>query len=309
MEAEKSAELLPQRVTACPLGGPAKESTTWYLSFDCATKTFAYCLLAFDLGRYKREGAQVRADVRALVDQMKALVAQMKELPAEIRKAQNLPAARQPGNGSNGADLRGLVAVPARLQTKYARLADAAAQCARSADRMLCLADCATVDLAPGLPDKEVHTVPRIRAVVSYVRDHIGPVLAEWLGPDDTLIVLIEYQMGQNSPARIVADALIAFYVDRDVRLVGPALKNSIALCEEGRYCHFAEKYSKCYPANKAHTLYNFRHFLERTRTTISTPKKLWGHIADAFAQVIGYATTEPDPKSEDARSRALAQF
>jgi len=305
MEAEKSAKLLLRREeggrdTAGPLGGAAKESTTWYLSFDCATKTFAYCLLAFDPGRFAREGAQVRADVRALV-------AQMKELPAEIRKAQNLPDARQPKNGSNGAK-HGLAA-PAWLQKKYARLADAAAQCARSADRMLCLADCATVDLAPGLPDKEVHTVPRIRAVVNYVRDHIEPVLAEWLGPDDTLIVLVEYQMGQNSPARIVADALIAFFVDRDVRLVGPALKNSIALCEEGRYCHFAENYSKCYPANKAHTLYNFRHFLERTRTTISTPKKLWGHIADAFAQVIGYATTEPDPKSEDARSRALAQF
>ncbi len=288
------------------------EGMTWYLSFDCATKTFAYCLLAYDPGRYQREGVRVRANVGALV-------AQMKELTGELRKFQKplpAPSALGPGTADtrrpkNKADdnKRGSVAVPAQWQEKYARLADAVTLCAQETDRMICLADCATVDLAPGAADKEVHTVPRIRAVVAYVRDHIEPVLAKWVGPDDSLIVLVEYQMGPNSPARIVADALIAFYVDRDVRLVGPALKNSIALCETGRYCHFAEKYMKSYPANKAHTLYNFCHFVERTQAAVSTPKKLWGHIADAFAQVLGYAATESDPKSEDAKNRALAQF
>lgn len=238
---------------------------------------------------------------------MAALVTQMKELAAEIKKNLNPPCIRRSSTAVDDAERGGVAS--ACWQKKYACFADEVARCAQSTDQMLRLADCATVDLAPGLPDEKVHAVPRIRAVIDYVRDHIGPVLAKWVGPDDTLIVLIEYQMGPNSPSRIVADALIAFFVERDVRLVGPALKNSIALCEAGRYCHFAEKYAKTYSANKAHTLYNFCHFLERTRTTISTPKKLWGHIADAFAQVLGYAATEPDPKSEDARKRALAQF
>lgn len=274
-----------------------EESTTWYLSFDCATKTFAYCLLAFDPERYKREGAQHKADV-------KALVAQLRELTAEIQKAQALSRSPKLVNDSTLGQ-----AALARWQKKCECLAGAVTRSAQAIDRMLYLAECATVDLAPDVPDKEVHTVPRIRAVVDYARTHIEPILAERLGPHDTLIVLIEYQMGPNSPARIVADALITFYIERDVRLVGPGLKNSIALCGGGRYCHFAEKYATCYSANKAHTLYNFCHFLEQTQTTISTPKKLWGHIADAFAQVIGYVSTESDPKSEDARSRALAQF
>lgn len=312
METGKTAETLLRAQAADGDGGqpPAKEGATWFLSFDCATKTFAYCLLAFDPERFKREGARIKAD-------MGAIVAQMKELAAELQKAQSTSRVAQPPKnkvGGGRAPAASNTVNPAMLdctwwQKKCAGLADAVARATRSTDGMLRLADCATVDLAPGVPDREVHTIPRIRAVVNYLQGHIEPVLARWLGPDDTLIVLVEYQMGPNSPARIVEDAVITFYHERDVRLVGPALKNSIALCEEGRYCHFAEKYSKCYDANKAHTLYNFRHFLERTRLTISTPKKLWGHIADAFAQVLGYVATEPDPKSDGARNRALARF
>jgi hypothetical protein len=96
--------------------------------------------------------------------------------------------------------------------------------------------------------------------------------------------------MGQNPPARIVAAALLALFAEEDVRVVGPSLKNKMALGPTGHYSQFTAKYSKTYDANKAHARHNFELMEAAVGTGIPpSPPKLRGHIADSFMQVLGH--------------------
>jgi hypothetical protein len=158
-----------------------------------------------------------------------------------------------------------------------------------------------TVNICPGQVDAEIPTVVRIRSLVRYVNSRVRPALAMHVPTGEPLRVLVEYQA--YDPQRKISDAILALFAEDDIIIIGAALKNRIATCEEGRYCHFAAKYSTTYNANKAHAKFNFRKIEETFGTKIPPSKPaLRGHIADSFMQILGHLTnTDTD---DEARAR-----
>lgn len=231
----------------------------WHLSFDCATKTFAFSLSRIDLPSQAGLAA-ARARARAAAEVARRLL-----------------------QAPDAETLGGLEAAVAALDAEtggYVRIVDGE-----------------TADLFPGTPDDAIPTVARIRAVAEYVARRVRPaVAAAGAAP---LRVVVEYQMGPNAPARAVACALVALFAAEDVVVVGPSLKNRVALCEAGRLCYFAERYRTTYNANKAHAKYNFAVAEKVFGSSIppSTPAAR-GHIADSFMQVLGYLIHGPDEQT-----------
>ena len=155
-----------------------------------------------------------------------------------------------------------------------------------------------TVDLFPNIPDSDISTVDRIKALVLYVRKRILPELDKLNQFDkfdklnQKIQILIEFQMGANAKARMIFCALIAIFADYDVILVNPSLKNKIYTSEEGKHKHFIKKYSQLYSANKAHAKYNFELIENIFGSCPSISKSTSaekGHIADAFMQILGH--------------------
>lgn len=241
-------------------------AATWYLSFDCATKTFAFSLsrvdpAAFHAGRerLKRQTLASREVVRRATE------------------------------AAERGDMRQAAALAAE-----ARAAVDALSCETA--RLLTLADGATVDLFPGRRDSDISTVERLRAVSRYVRDRVLPAARLHVPEGERMRVIIEYQMGHNARARAVSAALVTLFAEHDVALVGPTLKNKVAVCESGRYANFAERYSTLYGANKAHAKYNFERVEETfgSRIPAMSPPSLRGHVADSFMQVLGFIAHGP---------------
>lgn len=216
----------------------------WFLSFDCATKTFAFSLSRVDLDAFRSQREALSRRVACYRELMTRPLSD--EALAEL-----------------GAAVR----------------ADEAASA-----EWIVLVDGETTNLCPGIPDAEISAVKRITALVAYVDRRIRPLLVGCEG----LQVLIEYQMGQNTPALAVSNALIALFAAYPVTIVDPRDKNRIATCEAGRYHHFTAKYETTYSANKAHAKFNFDH-IERTFGTKIPPSHARGHIADSFMQVLGH--------------------
>jgi hypothetical protein len=101
-------------------------------------------------------------------------------------------------------------------------------------------------------------------------------------------LVLIEYQMGMNHKSSYISSNLIYHYSTVDlsfesfnpihkissnlqyekshisVKIIGPSLKNTIAFSCAGKHINFIKKYTNTYIANKAHTKYNLKKFLEK---------------------------------------------
>jgi hypothetical protein len=152
------------------------------------------------------------------------------------------------------------------------------------------IVDGETVDLFPSRSDASISTVERIRAVSRYINSRIIPSIQRLVPVGEKLMVVVEFQMGQNVRARAVASAILTLFCEEEIIIVGPSLKNKVSTCEAGRYCYFAEKYTTSYSANKAHTKYNFAN-IERLFGSgilnMSDTKK--GHIADSFIQVLGH--------------------
>jgi hypothetical protein len=246
-------------------------SSGWYLGFDCATKTFAYSLGRIDLASHK----EARARAGALAE----LVRRLRELGA-------------------GAD-----AEPARTEAArlYEKIRDAVAKLDADTRDFVRVAAGATVDLAPGRADRDVSTVERVRALAAYVRDVVRPAIAAHVPPTERLGVVVEFQMGQNPSARVIAAALLTLFIDENVFIVGPSLKNKVHTCEAGRYGLFAERYKSSYSANKAHAKYNFEQIEATFGTGIppTKPAALRGHIADSFMQIVGHLSRSEDEKSE----------
>jgi hypothetical protein len=235
--------------------------TTFYLGFDCATKTFGFSLIGIRAESFNSRRKYLRQRLREL----KVWVKERPTSPFEI------------------------------LQ-----LSKAVQDLDTETKSYLSLIDGETKDLFPNRPDKSIHTVERLRALSNYVHSRIAPSIEKNVtGP---LEVVIEFQEGANAKTRIIAPSLATLFIDRKVYFVGPTLKNKIHLSEEGRYCHFAEKYARNYDANKAHVKYNFAILegLFDTRIPVSCPLSLRGHIGDACMMVIGhlkYGHTE-DPEN-----------
>jgi hypothetical protein len=73
--------------------------------------------------------------------------------------------------------------------------------------------------------------------------------------------------------------------------LVGPTLKNRIAIGHGGDLRTFTARYASTYGANKAHALHNYDRLLELFENgTAATPKTMRGHIADSALQSLAYA-------------------
>jgi hypothetical protein len=140
-----------------------------------------------------------------------------------------------------------------------------------------------TADLCPGIKDADLDTVERIRLVVNYLQLQVDPLLRD----HPNINVMVEYQMGPNAHARIVADAIITYYIHYTPIIVPPALKNRIFLCEEGKYQNFISTYSTTYQANKKHAIANFNHLLKTVYSDV--PPDPYGHVADSCLQVLGW--------------------
>ena len=239
----------------------------WYLGFDCATKTLAFSLSR--IGGCSEDAAAKLAAARECVQRAKAIIDRVRGSPGSPRAEADLAECRRI-HGAVAAFVRDL------------------------APRLLVLADGAMVDLFPGRADAEIPTVERVRAVVAFVETRVRAALAaRALG--EPLRVLVEYQMGANSAARTVAAAIIARFSDEVVFLVGPSLKNRVAIGEQGRYAHFAEKYKSSYAANKNHAAYNFARIEQAFGSSIPQTKAAdRGHIADSFMQVLGFIAYGP---------------
>jgi hypothetical protein len=235
----------------------------WYLGFDCATKTFAFSLSRVDLAAFAAERAAARTRVAAL---------------SELLRRAGAKAAR--------GDALGAEEIVARAAPGVAALDGATRAYVR-------IVDGETVDLLPGRTDADIPTVERLRALARYVARRVRPAVAAALAGETAgapLCVLVEYQMGANARARAVAAALIALFAEEDVVIVGPTLKNKVAVGEGGHYGDFAQRYATSYAANKAHTKHTFAVF-ERTFGSgipATRPPSLRGHIADSFMQVLG---------------------
>jgi hypothetical protein len=231
----------------------------YYLSFDCATKTFAFCFGWVDLSAARMQLTQLRSRIA----QAQVLFCRADELMQHN---------------------------PAAAQLILANVTSSVAQLDAETRAFVRIIDGCTVDLCPGVADADICTVRRIKLVVSYITSRIMPLVVATTTPA-TLTVLIEYQMGQNSPARTVAVAIGAALAQYHTIIVGPSLKNQIHLCFAGQYQHFAKKYQSTYTANKAHTRYNFAHAERVFASSVPTlhPHALRGHVADSFMQILGW--------------------
>jgi hypothetical protein len=252
-----------------PAPPPAQIRPRWHLGFDCATKTFAFSLSRIDLDAHVAGRDRVRARTFAILEVARRAA---EIAPRDPDAAARLVREVAPAAAELDAETRG-----------YVRIVDGE-----------------TVDLFPGRADDDISTVERLRAVARYVAGRIRPAVAAAVPPGERLRIVVEFQMGPNARARAVSAALVALFAEEDVIIVGPTLKNKVAVCEEGRYCYFAERYGTSYAANKAHAKYNFARFEEVFGTGIpaTRPASLRGHIADSFMQVIGYLVHGPDEKN-----------
>ncbi len=262
----RPAALVSAATTAVPIA-PEALPPKWFLSFDPATKTFAFCLCRVDLD-----------DETRTVLYKRALAVQ--ELS---RRAAGLIAGKDPGSIEEVRLL--LEAASAALKTLEPEVS-----------ALVQIVDGATVDLFPGVADDAVPTVRRLQGVARYVKTRIYPSVAANVPSGEPLRVLVEYQMCPGAPTRIIMAALVTLFAEYEVIIAGPSLKNKVAFCEKGLYCHFAAKYETTYSANKAHTSYNFS-VLEGsfgTRIPAMKPASLRGHVADSCMQVFGHLSHGP---------------
>ena len=243
-----------------------------YLSFDCATKTFAFTVSRVSL-------PALRA------------TAQMRGRAAAARLLLERAAARLRGGDAESHR---------QAAAEYRMAADAIARLDAETRAAVEVLDGEVADLAPGQPDASVGTVDRLRAVAHYIERRVRPALARAGGGRAGFapLVVIEYQMGPNSRARAVAAALVALFAAERIVIVGPSLKNRVAASAAGQYGHFLQKHRTSYAANKAHARFNFRTVEAAFPSGVPpTSAALRGHIADSFMQVLGFILHGPDEK------------
>ena len=263
-----------------------------YLSFDCATKTFA-----FSCGRIALPSLERLEQVRKASQQL-----------AEL--------AKRHADSSQPQSLRLVHEMSAALR--------------RETDRWFSVCDGDTVDLVPGRSNADIPMSERVRAVVRYVESHVRPAVEKMLSRKSQvtaiapapeamtapaqeaatapaqeattalapLKVFVEYQMGPNHKAQAVAVALLTLFAECDTVLVNPSLKNSVAVCAHGRYSNFASRYATSYGANKAHCAYNFARLEQAFPSGVAPAlsKSLRGHIADSVMQVVAMEATGAAP-------------
>jgi hypothetical protein len=229
----------------------------YYLSFDCATKTFAYSL------------SYVNLSPSAMYDGVKKLIDS--DLLENSDLLKNLENSKNSENLENLENLKN-----SEFSKKFNNFKS----------QIINLIDGEVIDFFPKIPDNKIDSVERIKKISNYVKEVIFPKIKDI----ENIEIFIEFQMGSNHKARMISSALIALFSSHVVRLIHPSLKNKVYTCEDGKYKHFIKKYSNLYTANKEHAKYNFA-ILEKifSSSISSTNKNDRGHIADSFMQVLGY--------------------
>lgn len=241
----------------------------WYLSFDCATKSFAWALVRV------ADGADVRA--------------RLKRLPDLIEEARRIVSGRLSLSDTALDECEGAVAaVQVALGEAQAAAADLVRVVAGGAD-----------DLVPGKKDKEIHGVERIRALKRYLDTVVIPATrAAGPGVGPGLHVAVEFQMGANFHARAVATALVTVFSECDVFFVGPALKNRITVSSRPdlRHALFIENHSSSYAANKAHAkaLLGFFETQFPHSPDLKIPRALRKDFADCLLQILAFRQFGP---------------
>ncbi len=230
----------------------------WFLSFDCATKSFAYSLVEILLD----EVGECRAKLATCKERLLAIC-------EELRKARG-------SESGTTATLAALAKEVAALDAQTRRLVRVAAG--------------ETVDLFPGRKDGDIRTPERLKAVARFVEDRVKPLAARLAGGADRFDVAIEFQMGANARTRAVAAGLVALFFRNRTFFVGPSLKGRICLGPGLHHGDFCEKYASSYTASKKHALANFKKLETMFCSelpTMSDDKK--GHIADSVLQVLAH--------------------
>lgn len=214
---------------------------SYYLSFDCATKTFAYVLVKIN-NNYC----------------IKDIIMKINIILNSIDNFQ---------------------------ETKKKELIEKFNERFNNAITIIS-SDC--TDLIPYKNNKDITMIERVKSVTKYINNNILPLLTDI--SNDTLTILIEFQMSHNTQSKTVSIVLLTLFADYDkIILVKPTLKNKISLNEKGKYSYFIEKYKSNYNANKKHVLYNFKLFEYIFNQKIDMSDKLKENIADSFMQILGY--------------------
>lgn len=109
---------------------------------------------------------------------------------------------------------------------------------------------------------------------------------------NENVKILLEYQMSANYQANAVFNQIYYEFAEFNPIIVNPCYKNKIHFSEELMYKNFANKYSRNYSANKAHSKENFLYFLKTFNLEdkiVNIKKKNLDDIADSFMQIFGY--------------------
>jgi hypothetical protein len=142
------------------------------------------------------------------------------------------------------------------------------------------------IDLIPGQKVKDVSTIKLIGLLIT----ELNKIKQIFDTIKERKRVVIEYQMTTCPLYGATLCALKSSY--DDVIIVGPSWKNSINLASHYRDV-IAESNTK-YTANKKHAKLNFEYILEKYNIACPVSKKLIGHVADSFMQVLGYMQNGP---------------
>ena len=228
----------------------------WYLSFDCATKTFAFSLSYVNICPIHINNAILElSEINTILELSE--INNLLELSKLIEFAELLK----------------------KINEKKYMIKKS----------IIDIVDGETINLFPNIADNKILPVERVKALVSYIKSRIfeNPIWQKI--PKNELTILIEFQMGSNHKANIISTALITLFAEYNVELVKPSLKNKVYINEDGKHKHFIKKYSQLYSANKAHAKYNFdqieKIFGTQIKASTSTER---GHVADSFMQILG---------------------
>jgi hypothetical protein len=141
------------------------------------------------------------------------------------------------------------------------------------------------VNLIPDMKDGDIHSVRRVKALCKFLDEKINALV------DKDFVLLIEFQMGGNPKARMIASALIAYFHNLEhIYLVGPSLKNKYKLYEGGELDSFLEgELLTGKRAVKEQSKANFKYAVQKYKFPIKLPEKLYEHISDAFMHIVGF--------------------
>ncbi len=229
-----------------------------YLSFDCATKTFAYVLCEIKFEYFNSIQNQLNEIFKAINEKMIFMIGKLKSKNITEHK---------------------------KCYPEITQCINLIDECSKLLKQFITISHANTIDLIPNQKDTETSTTERVLALSKFAKTDIIPLLN--LNAKLPLTILVEFQMGTNPKAKVILSALIAILYYHDptlnIYIVSPALKNTISLAD------YPTNYKSAWSANKAHARNNFEIYQCLYDINVDMKKSLIGHVADSFFQVIGF--------------------